>query len=94
LRDGTIASARIAYGGMAAIPQRASRTEASLVGKPWTEATIETAVLQIAADYVPLSDMRASSGYRLQVAGNLLKRFYYEHSGVGFPSRVTAVNAD
>jgi xanthine dehydrogenase small subunit len=49
---------------------------------------------QIAADYVPLSDMRASSGYRLQVAGNLLKRFYYEHSGVGFPSRVTAVNAD
>jgi xanthine dehydrogenase iron-sulfur cluster and FAD-binding subunit A len=38
--------------------------------------------------------MRASSSYRLQVAGNLLKRFYHEHSGAGTPSRVNAVIAD
>ena len=94
LRDGQIAAARIAYGGMAAIPQRALRTEAALVGQPWSAATIDTAMGQMAADYKPLSDMRASSSYRLQVAGNLLQRFYHEHSGGGFPSRVTAVGAE
>jgi xanthine dehydrogenase small subunit len=94
LRDGRIDDARIAYGGMAAIPLRARRTEASLLGRPWTEATMESAVPQIAADFAPLSDMRASSGYRVQVAGNLLKRFYHEHSGAGGPSRVSAVAAD
>jgi xanthine dehydrogenase small subunit len=94
LRDGSVAEARIAYGGMAAIPQRALRTEASLVGKPWSAASIETAARQIAEDYTPLSDMRASGSYRLQVAGNLLKRFYHEHSGTGIPCRVTAVTAD
>jgi len=30
----------------------------------------------------------------MQVAGNLLKRFYHEHSGAGAPSRVSAVEAD
>jgi xanthine dehydrogenase small subunit len=94
LQDGTIAEARIAYGGMAAIPQRASRTEAALIGKPWSPASIENAVGRVAEDYAPLSDMRASSSYRLQVAGNLLKRFYHEHSGAGTPSRITAVIAD
>jgi xanthine dehydrogenase small subunit len=94
LRDGAVAGARIAYGGMAAIPQRAPHTEASLIGKPWSQATIETAMQRIAEDYSPLTDMRASSDYRLQVAGNLLMRFYHEHSGAGTPGRVTAVVAD
>jgi xanthine dehydrogenase small subunit len=94
LCDGAVTDARIAYGGMAAIPQRALRTEASLVGQPWSEATIETALHSIAEDYTPLTDMRASDRYRLQVAGNLLKRFYYEHSDTDIPSRVTAVSAD
>jgi xanthine dehydrogenase small subunit len=94
LRDGTIVDARIAYGGMAAIPQRAAHTEAALIGQPWTEKTVDAALQKIAEDYSPLSDMRASSAYRLQIAGNLLKRFYYEHSGLDIPSRVTAVCAD
>ncbi len=29
-------------------------------------------------DYAPLSDMRASSAYRMQAAQNLLKRFWFE----------------
>jgi xanthine dehydrogenase small subunit len=32
----------------------------------------------LAADYQPLSDMRASSAYRLKVARNLLRRFQLE----------------
>jgi xanthine dehydrogenase iron-sulfur cluster and FAD-binding subunit A len=32
--------------------------------------------------------MRASSGYRLRAAGNLLRRFYFEHSGSTAPTRI------
>jgi len=94
LCEGLVASARIAYGGMASIPKRAPCTEAALVGRAWSAATIEAAVAQIASDYTPLSDLRASKDYRLQVAGNLLRRFYFEHSNTTVPSRVTAVLAD
>jgi xanthine dehydrogenase small subunit len=78
--DGHIVSARIAYGGMAATPARARHAEAALAGKPWSLDSFEAAISALARDYQPLSDMRASAGYRAQVAGNLLKRFYLEHS--------------
>ena len=94
ISNGVVTEARIAYGGMAAIPQRATHTEAALTGQPWTEATVAAAMKQIAADYTPLSDMRASAAYRLQVAANLLQRFYVEHSGAKVASRVEMVAAD
>ena len=34
-----------------------------------------------AEDYQPISDMRASAGYRLRAAQNLLQRLYLETSG-------------
>jgi xanthine dehydrogenase small subunit len=36
------------------------------------------AMQALAQDYAPLSDMRASSGYRMQAAQNLLRRFWLE----------------
>ncbi|MDP3294292.1 MAG: xanthine dehydrogenase small subunit [Nevskia sp.] len=81
LAGDTVSSARIAFGGMAATPARAPATEASLIGQPFTAATITAAAAKLADDYTPLSDMRASSGYRLQTAMNLLKRFHLQHSG-------------
>jgi xanthine dehydrogenase small subunit len=75
---GTIVEARVAFGGMAAIPQRASHTEAALAGKPWTETTLRAARAALATDYTPLTDMRATAAYRMQVAQNLLARFYLE----------------
>jgi xanthine dehydrogenase small subunit len=65
---------------MAATPARARHAEAALAGKPWSLDSFEAAISALARDYQPLSDMRASAGYRAQVAGNLLKRFYLEHS--------------
>jgi xanthine dehydrogenase small subunit len=94
ISNGVVTDARIAYGGMAAIPQRAAHTEAALIGKPWNETTVTSAMNQMAADYMPLSDMRASAAYRLQVAANLLQRFYVEHSGAAVASRVEMVAAD
>jgi xanthine dehydrogenase small subunit len=80
---GTVRAARIAYGGMAATPARARATERALVGMPWVEASVERAALALADDFRPLSDLRASSAYRLQAAANLLRRFYLQNGGGG-----------
>jgi xanthine dehydrogenase small subunit len=76
--DGTIQHARIAFGGMAATPKRAAQTEALLNGAAWNEHTARQAMNALVADYQPLTDMRASSAYRLKVARNLLWRFHLE----------------
>jgi xanthine dehydrogenase small subunit len=78
IADGAIVEARIAFGGMAATPKRAGHVEAALKGAAWDDATTQRAMDALAADYQPLSDMRASSAYRLKVARNLLRRFQME----------------
>jgi xanthine dehydrogenase small subunit len=78
--NGNVGSARIAFGGMAATPKRAPACEAALIGKPWTEATVNAAAEALARDFQPLSDMRASAGYRLSMAQNLLRRCWQETS--------------
>ena len=74
-----IATASIAYGGMAAIPARAKRAEAALQGQPLNAASIERSLSALAEDFKPLTDMRASADYRLRGAQNLLRRFFLEH---------------
>jgi xanthine dehydrogenase small subunit len=78
LKNDRLTEVRIAYGGMAATPMRASRAEAALEGQSWGEAQLQAAMQALAEDYAPLSDMRASSTYRLRTAQNLLRRFWLE----------------
>jgi xanthine dehydrogenase small subunit len=78
LAGDTVHTARIAFGGMAATPRRALRAEAVLTGRSWDEAALREAMAALAEDYAPLSDMRASSAYRMQGAQNLLRRFWFE----------------
>jgi xanthine dehydrogenase small subunit len=78
LEGDTVRAARIAFGGMAAIPARARRTEAALLGRAFDAATLAAACAALADDFAPLSDMRASANYRLQGAQNLLRRFVLE----------------
>jgi xanthine dehydrogenase small subunit len=87
--DGTVAEVRIAYGGMAATPKRASAVEKALVGKAWTEETVVAAMAEYAGDFQPLTDMRATAEYRLMAARNLLLRFFAETSGVKAPIQVS-----
>jgi xanthine dehydrogenase small subunit len=87
-----IAEARIAFGGMAATPKRAARTEAALNGQPWNESKLKQAMALLAEDYAPLSDMRASGGYRMKTAQNLLRRFWLE-TRPDAPLPASAVNA-
>ncbi len=78
LEDNKVTDARIAFGGMAATPKRAKHAEGALVGQQWNEETVQTAIKQLARDYTPLADMRASAENRSLSAENLLKRFYLE----------------
>lgn len=78
---GIVTEARIAFGGMAGTPHRATQVEAALVGQPWTADTIARAAARFSDDYTPLSDMRASATYRLEVAQKLLHRYFAEMSG-------------
>ena len=88
-RDGTVADIRIAYGGMAATPKRASAVEKALIGKVWNEATVEAAMAEYANDFTPLTDMRATAEYRALAAKNLLLRFFIETTGTRAPFQVS-----
>ena len=76
--DGVVREARIAYGGVAAIPKRAFACERALAGKRWSEETVRAAMNALDRDYAPLTDMRASAGYRRDVTRNLLWRLFVE----------------
>ncbi|MEX3966234.1 xanthine dehydrogenase small subunit [Paraburkholderia sp. EG286B] len=79
IADGdVIREPRIAFGGMAATPKRASHAEGVLADAQWHEATAQAAMIALAKDYAPLSDMRATSDYRLEAAKNTLYRFWLE----------------
>ncbi|MFD1712068.1 xanthine dehydrogenase small subunit [Ottowia sp. GY511] len=72
--QGVIQSARIGAGGVAAVPARATQTEAACADQTWAEATFEHAAQVVMNEFEPLSDMRASADYRRTVLGNLLRR--------------------
>jgi xanthine dehydrogenase small subunit len=91
--DGDVVrEARIAFGGMAATSRRAPGAEQAMRGQPWDEASVRRAMALLAQDYTPLTDMRASSAYRMQTAQNLLLRFWLE-TRPDAPLPATAVNA-
>jgi xanthine dehydrogenase small subunit len=59
---------------MAATPARAINTEQALIGKVLDNSTIQMAQQALMQDFKPMSDVRASSEYRMTVAQNLLER--------------------
>jgi xanthine dehydrogenase small subunit len=68
-----IADARVAFGGMAGTPKRATETERTLIGLSLDEpSSWGEAMAAIARDYQPLDDHRASSAYRSTIARNLV----------------------
>lgn len=73
-----ITHVRLAFGGMAAIPKRASAAESVLQGNVLTKETVTAAKVALESDFQPLSDVRATSKYRMQVAQNLIEKCYLE----------------
>ena len=76
-----IASARIAYGGMAGTPSRAPSLEALLAGARVTDISSETIAAAVAADFDPLTDHRATAAYRLRVAASLAQKALLDIAG-------------
>jgi xanthine dehydrogenase small subunit len=91
IEGGVVTDARIAFGGMAATPKRAKACEATLIGQPWSEATIDAAMAALDTDYKPMSDMRASAAYRSLAARNMLRKVFLESQDV--ETRVTPESA-
>jgi xanthine dehydrogenase small subunit len=86
LRDGVVVDARIGLGGVAATPIRARDTEAMLVGKPWTLETARAAAEALGREGTPLSDHRASAGYRTIMLSQAVLKLHAESAemeGVG-----------
>lgn len=81
VENGKVASARIAFGGMAGIPKRATAVEAALTNRDWNTETVANAVNAFGQDFTPMSDMRASADYRLEAAQNMLWRVWHEDQG-------------
>lgn len=79
--DGAAEDIRIAFGGMAGTPKRATALEDALRGKAWTQETVDAARDTIDTDFQPLTDWRATAEYRMLTAKNLLTRFFLETSG-------------
>jgi len=90
IEDGVVRRARVAFGGMAGIPKRASACEQALVGSAWYPGTVERACEALAQDFSPLTDFRASKEYRLLAAQNLLRKCFLEQQSPAVETRVTA----
>ncbi|WP_315918268.1 xanthine dehydrogenase small subunit [Mesorhizobium sp. SP-1A] len=88
IADGKVADIRICFGGMAATPKRALACEAAIIGQKWSRETVERAAAEMAKDYTPLTDMRASASYRGRVAANLLRKFHIETTTPDAATRV------
>lgn len=75
--DGNVVRhARLAYGGVAATPSRAKKTEAFLVGKPWTEETVAAASAILAGEFSPIDDHRSGAAYRRELVTSLFQKFF------------------
>ena len=91
--DGSVSTARIAFGGMAAMPQRANAVEQALIGQKWNEAAVEKACGAFAQDYTPIDDVRGTGAYRLRTAQNLLRRYFHESTNPLAETRIVGRGA-
>jgi len=74
-KDGAVEDIRISLGSVAPSAIRATRTEALLRGRLLDSAAIVAARAALAAEIVPIDDMRSTARYRTRVAQNLLQEF-------------------
>lgn len=78
--NGRVDSMRIAYGGVAPVVLRLAKTEGYVGGRPFARETFEAAGAIARDEVAPISDVRGSREFRLQLAENILCRFYYDAS--------------
>lgn len=67
---------RVAYGGIAATPLRASELEQQAQGQPWSAQTVQALRPALDALGTPLGDLRGSAAYRRALRFGLLEKFW------------------
>lgn len=75
----TVEEFEAVYGGMSDSIIRPDSTITYLTGKIWKDNTIQNALKILQTDFSPISDARSSAEGRMQMAGNLLRKFYLEN---------------
>ena len=94
--DGNVQAARLAYGGVAATPMRASKTEQLLLGKRWNEDVAQQAAAVVASEFTPISDVRGSANYRRDLIASLLLKFAHEtrHGSAAVESKALPISTE
>ena len=80
---GRVVRSRLGYGGVAALPLRASEVESWLEGRAWNEPAALEAARMLENAFTPLSDQRGRAAYRRRLAGNLFEKFYRDTVSAG-----------
>ena len=79
---GRVRRARLAYGGVAAVPLRATEAEDALLGAQWNSpgdsTGVERAQKILSLTLHPIGDHRGSAAYRLALAQSLLAKFWWQ----------------
>tara|TARA_B100000676_G_scaffold217121_1_gene213860 strand:+ start:313 stop:1824 length:1512 start_codon:yes stop_codon:yes gene_type:complete len=78
LKEGKIQKARLAFGGVAPVILRLPKVEKFLQGKPMLGSIFKEAGSLACNEISPISDVRASSEYRLNLSENIFQKFFYE----------------
>lgn len=76
--DTRVSHVRLAFGGVAAVPTRALAVESWLLGRTLDAATLADAANRLRDAFTPLSDHRASAGYRRELCASLFCKFVAE----------------
>ena len=96
LKNNVIEEARMAFGGVGPIVHRLPQTESLLCNEPLTLELFEQAGVMAVTEVKPVSDVRGSNTYRLQLVKNALSccahRIFAKRNGVTLPSTSTAVS--
>ena len=90
-KENVVRHVRLAYGGVAAMPSRAAKTEAALLGKAWSEETIQQALADFANGIQPdlrrARQRRVSHRFDHEFAGEVLSSMLSEPGGSQFEIR-------
>lgn len=87
--EGRVTRARLAFGGVAAVPLRLTEIEQRLVGKRLTVSEIEPLAIAASQSVTPIDDHRASARYRKAMVASLLRKLAFDtasltaHAGHG-----------
>ncbi|HEY4640059.1 MAG TPA: molybdopterin cofactor-binding domain-containing protein [Thermoanaerobaculia bacterium] len=96
-KKGTVKSATVIYGGLANMPSQMTKTEAVMIGQPWSDATLQAALDVLAGEVAsvirPMPGVNfLPAGYRESLCETLLYKYFLHVANERFPKEVQPEN--